>query len=598
MDNTPFTELDFFQVKENLKTFLKGQAQFKDYDFEGSNMNVLLDILSLNTHQNNVYNNMMFSEMFMDSTQLRENALSHAKELNYLPSSRQSSRAVLDVSLAVSDPANGPATVTIPKGTRFRSVCGTRTFTFITDRNRVVRRQSNFYRIFDLEVFEGREITEYYLVDNSAPAPYIINNENVDISSVKVEVRDNTNQNSAKNEFVAVNDIFGVQTTDRVFYIEPHFDNLYKISFGRDKFGQEPINGNVIEITYRVTVGDEGNGASNFSAIDTVDGYTVNMNNAQTAKAVNGAERESLEDIKFFAPKSIQIQERAVTESDYEVLLKQRFPNIQTISVYGGDQANPPQYGKVIVSVDVLGSEGAGSAEIVEYKRYLQDKTPLTIEPVFVEPEFLYVDITANISYDARLTTKTSDDIRDLVKTTITDFSDEVLNKFNTTMRQSRLTNRIDTSDPSILGTDLVARPVIEYVPVLRDVGNPTFEFGDTLTQPYILNEDIGFDSYSPAFSTSRFTMDGTDVTLQDDGQGNVIAVTASSSNKRIFKRDVGTIDYSSGIISLINFSVNAFDGAAIRFIANTSNKDVKSSKNRILVLRPDDITITTTAVR
>lgn len=595
-DNAPFTSLDFEQVKEDLKTYLKNQDRFKDYDFEGSNMNVLLDVLAYNTFQQSVYRNMVFSEMFLDSVQLRENAMSHAKELNYLPGSRQSATSTLAVTINVPNPETGPSTIAIPKDTRFNAQCGSKTYTFITDQNRSVRRIGGAYRITDLKVYEGRQLREFYTVNDSDPVPYVINNENVDTRSVRVFVRQNSNPNSERVEYTVKSDIFGVTATDRVFYIEAHFDNLYKVEFGRDRFGVQPPNGSVIEIEYRVTKGEEANGARNFTPAGTISGYTATVNSGPPA--TNGSERESIEDIKFFAPKSIQIQERAVTVTDYEVLLKQRFPNIQTLSVYGGDQATPPQYGKVIISVDVLGSEGAGAAEIQEYKTFLQDKTPLTIEPVFVPAEFLYVDLNISCYYNPKLTTKSSDELEQNITTAITKYSDSVLNKFNTTLRQSRLANVIDTSDVSILSTDITAKPIIEYAPILRVSANPIFDFGDQLVRPYAFNENTGFNSYTPAITTSLFTLDGTLVTLQDDGQGVISAVTASSSSRRIFKPNIGTVDYTTGVVRLINFAVDRFEGSAIRFIANTINKDVKSTKNKILVLRESDININMVAVR
>lgn len=594
VDNTPFTELDFAQSKDNLKNFLKSQDRFKDYDFEGSNMNVLLDILAYNTYQNSVYRNMVFSELFMDSAQLRENAMSHAKELNYLPSGRQSAQATLNVNVAVTGSEN---TITIPKGTKFRAQCGNKTFIFITDRNRSITRSGGKYTITDLEVYEGRQLREFYTVDGSNPVPYVINNENVDINSVRVYVRDNTSVNSTRVEYTWTKDIFGISATDNVFYIEPHFDNLYKVSFGKDRFGAEPVNGNVIEIEYRVTKGEEANGARNFSPAETIAGYSATVQNTSEV-ARNGAERESIEDIKFFGPKSIQIQERAVTISDYEVLLKQRFPSIQTLSVYGGDQADPPLYGRVIISVDVFGTEGAGDSEIQEYKNFLADKTPLTIEPVFVPPEFLYVDLDLKVYYNPKVTTKSSDEIRQVVKDAITGYSDTILNRFNTTMRQSRLANVVDTSDISILSTDITAKPIIEYAPQLRVVTNPIFDFGDSLKQPYRFNETVGFSSYTPAITTTRFTLDGNLVTIQDNGSGQMVAVTAASSDRRIFNPNVGTVDYTTGQVRLQNFEVSRFEGNAIKIIANTINKDIRSTKNKILVLRESDINVQVIAVR
>ena len=207
-NQAPFTELDFTQIKSNLKTFLKSQENFRDYDFEGSNMNVLLDILAKNTFQNNFYNNMAFSEMFLDSAQLRENAMSHAKELGYTTGSRNSSRSNLALTFNADD---NPAFVTIPKGTKFNAQCGTKTYTFLTDAVRVVKPDATgAYTIDDLKVFEGKYIKEYYTVDNTKKQEYIINNENVDSESIRVNIYDSSAANANSTEYVRTNTIFGV----------------------------------------------------------------------------------------------------------------------------------------------------------------------------------------------------------------------------------------------------------------------------------------------------------------------------------------------------------------------------------------------------
>lgn len=593
-DNYSFTELDFGQIKENLKNYLKGQAQFRDYDFEGSNMNVLLDVLAANTFQNNFYRNMVFSEMFMDSAIMRENVASHAKELGYTPSSRSSATARLDITF--SNVTDNPNFITIPTGTKFNAQCGNKTFIFTTARNHSVTAIDGIYSVSDIPVYEGKVIREYYTVDNSTdPQDYIINNENIDIDSIRVYVRDNANDNSTKKEFVRKNSIFGVEINDRVFYLEPYFDNLYKIDFGRDKFGLQPANGNVIEIEYRVTKGTEANGARNFSPVTNISGYPARVTNDYTA--INGSERESVEDIKFFAPKSIQTQERAVTKSDYEILLKQRFPSIQAISVYGGDELDPPQYGKVYISVDVLGSIGAGDSEIIAFKEYIRGKTPLTIEPVFRAAEFMFTDLSVTVYYDPNTTTKSSGDLEAIIRTAIADYSETNLNQFGITLRQSRLVNFIDNLDVSVSSSDLSTKAIIEYSPPLATISNPSFNFGNALNQPYPFDETIGFTNYTPAITSSQFSIDGVLVTMQDDGQGNILAITASSATRRVFKRNLGTVNYTTGVVKLSNFIVSSYVGDSIRILANTKNKDIKAPKERILIVRPSDISVSVLSV-
>lgn len=592
-DNNSFSNLDFELVKANLKDYLRSQSQFKDYDFEGSNMAVLIDLLAYNTFNHNVYNNMMFSEMFIDSVQLRENALSRAKELNYTPRSVQSAVAKLNIEFNTRN--TNPSVISIAKGTRFTAVCGKNTYNFITDRAYNVKPVDGQYRINGMNVYEGRTVKEYYTVDDSVTQNYTISNSNADISSVRVYVRANSNQNTPAVEYFKRNDIFGVEQNDSIFYVSTFFDENYQVEFGRDRFGRQPKNGEIIEIEYRVTKGSQVNGATNFSPVSNIDGQIPNIVNSPVA--VNGADEETIEDIKFFAPKAIQVQERAVTKTDYEILLKQQFPSIETISVYGGDEVDPPRYGKVIISVDVLGSDGAGEDEIRQYREFIQDKTPLTIEPIFEPAKFMYVDLEVIVNYDQKLTSKSTPGIEDTAREALLNYSKNALNKFNITMRQSRVANAVDNSDNAIVSTDIIAKPIIEYIPVINDIASPVINFQSELVKPYRLNEALGFTNFNPTITSSVFSINGTPVTLMDNGNGQVHAITANTSTIEIFKRNVAFVDYVTGVVRFNNFQVSDFVGNAIKIIANTTTKDIKSPKDRIIALRDSDIRMTVNTV-
>ena len=598
MAETPFTSLDFDQVKTNLKNYLKDQSQFKDVDFDGSNINTLLDVMAYNAYQKAHYDNMVFSEMFLETAQMKENVASRAKPLGYTPSSTQSASALVDIQVFPTAALGEslPPFVQMPKGAKFSAVCGNTTFTFVTDADVNIFPQDGEYIARDVPVYEGREVKEFYTVDGSEDQRFLINNENVDTRSIIVKVRDNNDPNSSVTEFTYSDTIFGITTDDPVFFVESYFDDLYQITFGRNKFGRQPSSGNVIEIDYRISKGDAANGASGFNPVSNISGFSSDVINVPVAGA--GSNPEDIESIRYLAPKALQVQDRAVTKSDYEILLRQRFPNIQAISVYGGDELNPPQYGKVYISVDVIGGLGAGSSEIALFREYISGKSPLTIEPVFVPAQFLYVDLNIVVNYNTRLTTKSPIELSNIVKNRILNYSESNLNKFNTYLRQSRLSNLIDTTDVSVISTDITAKPIIDYVPEIGITSNPIFEFNDSLVRPYAFNESLGFDNYVPAISTTAFTLNGIEVYLQDDGLGNMIAVTSGISNRRVFKKNIGTVDYEKGTVRMSNFLVQAYQGAAIKFIANTTNKDVYSSKDRILVLRNEDINIDVRAQR
>ena len=577
---SPVTNLDFFATKTALKTFLKNQDRFADYDFEGSNMNVLLDVLSYNTFYNNYYYNMAISEMFLDSAQERNSIISHAKELNYLPRSRRSSMATITLNINAVQDSNY---FTIPANTSLSGKCGNTTFSFLTDKTNTAIRNTNTdtFTITGMQAFQGRLMSETLSVSDS-----ILSNSWIDTRSLYVTVNG--------VEYVQKSDIFGISATQKVFYLQPEEDGKYSLQFGQNTFGAQPETADVIVATYRICNGADADGVKSFTIAQNIGGASSISTNV-TVPSTGGFLSETIESIRTFAPKALQVQDRAVTKSDYEVLLRNRFPNIQAISVYGGDEVIPPQYGKVIISVDVTGGQGAADFEIADFKEYLKDKTPLTIEPVFVAAKFLFIDTVVNVVYDPNITTKSAAQIRSEVIASIVAYQTTNLNDFNKTLRQSRLSATLDALDNSIISTDIFAQPIIEIKPTLSIVQNPAFSFEGALVQPYAFDSTTGFSSFKPAIKTTKFTIEGSLVTLQDDGKGSIMAVTAGTNIQGVFKRNVGTVDYSTGAIKLSNLIVDSYEGDAIKFTANTINKDVKSPKDRIISIRNQDITVNVT---
>jgi len=578
-DLSPITNMDFNETKEALKTFLKNQDKFKDYDYEGSNMNVLLDVLSYNTYYNSYYYNMAISEMFLDSATQRNSVISHAKELNYLPTSRRSSAT--RISIRVVAPNLNSNYFNIPKHTSIIGVCGNKTYNFITDRAYTATKSpinDTLYEAFDVDVFEGRMITETLSTSDTT-----LSNNTIDTRSLTLTVNGET--------YVYKTDIFGVSGTDKVFYLQPEQDGKYSVQFGENKFGVQPTITDSIIAQYRVTAGPAANGVQSLTLGNFGGSSSISVSLATQTNG--GSLAEDIESIRKFAPKALQVQERAVTKRDYETLLRARFPNIQAISVYGGDEVVPPQFGKVVISVDVVGGEGAADYEIANFKAYLRDKTPLTIEPVFVTAKFLYVNQVVRVVYDPNLTDKSAAQIQNEVNANILAYNSEYLNAFNTSLRQSRLTAYLDNLDVSILSTDVVSRPIIEYVPILNFATSPSFSFEAQLVQPYSFDATLGFSSFKPAVESTKFTVEGTLVSAMDDGQGNIMLVTAEADIQSVFKPSIGTIDYSTGAIRLSNLSVESFQSKAIKFTANTVNKDIKPPKDRILIIRGEDVTVT-----
>ena len=584
------SELDFETVKSQFKDYLQNQTQFKDYNFEGSNMSVLLDVLSYNTFQNNFYTNMAINEMFLDSAVLRNSIVSHAKELNYLPRSRRSPKAIVKVTFTNTN--NDSQTITIPQYSVFTSNYNGENFEFVTNEAYVAKKVApNTYVAENVEIFEGNMLASFeregFFVDEDGILRVTLSNENADTDSIAVFVDAEATEDA--NIFTRKNDIFGVGPTDKVFYIEPYIDGRYTIYFGNNVFGFQPQEFEDVRVRYRITSGPEGNGAFSFSLATTFGSAVVET----IQPAAGGSERESMESIRYFAPKSLQIQERAVTTSDYEILLKQNFPEIQAVAAYGGEDLEPPQFGRVAISVYLgQGQESLSTTLSNTYIEFLKERSPLAIEPIFVTSEFVYGCATVNVYYNPKLTRKSSGDIDILVRNAIKNYSDTNLDDFNTTLRISKLAADIDNTDISIISSDVSVMPYIEYSPALNIEENPSFKFNAKLVKPYPFDEDDGFTNYKPAIKSGSFQKNGTQVFLQDDGRGNMQLIADDIANPKVVQPKVGSVNYETGEVNLLGFSTSGFVGSGIKFMASVMTKDISAPTGRIFSIKNSDVTI------
>tara|TARA_E500000178_G_scaffold356111_1_gene431714 strand:- start:6504 stop:8387 length:1884 start_codon:yes stop_codon:yes gene_type:complete len=604
---TPITELDFDSVKGQLRTYLETQTQFKDYNFEGSNMSVLLDVLAFNSYQNNFYTNMALNEMFLDSAVLKNSIVSHAKELNYIPRSRKSAKATLFV-LIVDAEAEG-STITIPKYSNFKVSHLGESFNFVTDQVYTARRvvpgntnpqtgeqyQVGSFIAESIDVYEGEILSSFqregFIVDADGVLRVFLTNNEVDTDSIVVFVDAEATDDA--NVFTRANTIYGVNPTDKVFYLEPYLDDRYSIYFGKNQFGLQPEEFEDVRVRYRICSGAEPNGAGKDSAFSAsfIDGAEISP--IVLSSASGGAERESMESIRYFAPKALQVQERAVTTKDYEILLQQAFPEISAVSAYGGEQLDPPQFGRVAISVYLNDDTQIISSTLSNsYIAYLKDRAPLGIEPIFKQTEFVYADTTVIVNYSKKNTEKSANELETLVRTAIQKYSDDNLEGFDKTLRSSKVSGIIDDLDVGILSSEMSICPVIEYSPPLNFNTNPTFRFETLLIKPYPYRAASGFTNYKPAIKSSPFDVDGTCVFFQDDGQGNIMIITDEATNPQIINPTAGTVDYEKGEVKLTNFKVEKYTGSAIKVSAKTVDNDVVAPKGRVFILRDTDVKV------
>jgi hypothetical protein len=592
------SELDFESIKTQFKNYLKSQTQFKDYNFEGSNMSVFLDVLAYNTYQNNFYTNMAVNEMFLDSAVLKNSVMSHAKELNYLPRSRRSARAL--VTITIVDATIVGQTVTIPAYSDFTTTYQGASYNFVNDKTYVARKTGvGTFVAENVEIYEGQMLSSFeregYFIGDDGILRVILTNENADTDSIEVFVDAEATEDA--NQFIRKDDLFGVGPTDKVFYVEPYYDGRYTVYFGNNVFGLQPQAFEDIRVRYRITSGVESNGAFSFELGAQLATSTITVETI--SKAAGGGDRETLENIRYFAPKSLQIQERAITTSDYEILLKQNFPEIDSVAAYGGETLEPPQFGRVAISVYLgEGREGLSSVLSSAYIKFLKEKSPLGIEPVFIPSEFIYGCVQANVYFNPKVTKKSSGQIETEVRTAISAYNTTYLDNFDTTLRLSKLSSNIDASNISILSNEISVCPYVVYSPALNISASPSFKFYSKLVKPYPFKDSNGFEDYKPSVTSGTFGFNSVNSYLQDDGLGNMQIVTADAANPQIVKPIAGTVNYETGEINLVDFKVTGFAGSGINIMVTTANDDISAPAGRIFLIQDTDVTVNMVEVK
>lgn len=585
--------LDFQTIKTNLKTYLKNNSAFKDVDFEGSNINTLIDLLSYNTYLNSFYTNMVASEMFIDTAQLRDSVISHAKSLNYTPRSFVSASAEITLTIT---PPSATASVVIPKGTTFTSRVGSNTYTFSTAATEVITTSNNGVFTSNVTLYEGTYIADSFTMNYSNTSQrFVLSNPTIDTSSVSVTVIEDGGSTSLA--YTKTETLIGITSTTRAYFIEAAENQQYEIKFGDDVFGRKPRDGAVVVVEYRTSSGELPNGASTFLNDGNIDSYS-NVSITTISNATGGAINESIESIRYNAPRNFQVQGRAVTANDYETLLKANFSDIQSISAYGGETLTPPQFGKVIISVDVQNADGTPQNRIKTYSDFIKDKTPLTIDAVFVDPQFMYAEVTTSVKYNVNGTSKLSGDIKSLVTAAISQYGLDNLEGFNKTMYYSALVQAINAADPSIVSNNTDVTSVF-YVPITNNV--PT---SFTLDYNFPLQTELGVDLTTPekhyghSVITSPFTYFGYRSIVVDDTQGLLYVAKYVGDLVEIIK-PVGTVDYNTGTITVDSLEVQATESSAgLEFFVRSRDKDFSSSQNKILKVKEDQINVTVIPVK
>ena len=586
-------ELNFDTYRANLKTYLQSQDQFKDYNFDGSNFSVLLDILAYNTYLNAFYMNMIGSEMFLDSSTLFESVYSHAKELNYTPSSRSSSRAV--VTMTLTGLANTAAYVTIPKNYRISTKINSKNYLFATQEAHTISRTTGFVSA-NVSIYEGKITTEYFTEANnsSTKTRYVLVSANLDTSSIDVQVKSSVSTNTFYT-YSRADTLYGLTSTSNVYFVQGYGGGQYELVFGNGITGASLVPGNIVKVNYRDTLGAEGDYAGSFTALDTAyadDGSAVQPSSIRLATvsvSSGGSDRESVESIKFNAPRYYATQDRAVTKEDYVSLIKSNFPSIESVAVFGGEEDTPKKYGKVIIVTKSFGSDKTPDSTKLSIQNYLRDKMPLSITPEFQEPDYIYVKLNTTVFYNQSLTTKTTSDIRSSVISAISSFSATNLQNFNQNMRFSRLVSAIDKADASIISNDSIIQMSKRLLPTINQPFSETIQFHNpiyrtTSITDSSINSSIFYVSINGVITAA--TLKDADPHPTDDI--GILYVVTDSLNTPI-----GTINYATGEIVIANLNVVAYNNYISLYAYTASQQDILIQRDQILTIDPADVTIT-----
>tara|TARA_B100001093_G_C26857337_1_gene1028066 strand:+ start:4932 stop:6800 length:1869 start_codon:yes stop_codon:yes gene_type:complete len=594
--NLNVTELDFDQIKQNLKNFLKSQSQFNDYDFEGSGLSVLLDILSYNTHYNAMLAHFAINESFLDSAQIRGNVVSRAGLLGYIPRSVLAPRAIVTLTVDVSDVAgtNIPSTLVIERGTKFNANVDGISYTFssLNSRTAILTTVGNIktYTFENIEIGQGVFRFLSYRVDNDIEnQKFQISDRDADTSSLRVRIQ----ENEASTQFEGYQQFTTLQEIDaasQVYYIQENSSGFYQIYFGDGVIGKKPIDNNIVSLDYLVTSGPDANGANiftlttDFPTIPVSSGIKTSVSTIQVASG--GTDPETTESIRFNAPITFQAQDRAVTAQDYGAILRRNFANIESVSTWGGEDQLVPEFGKAFVSIKPLIGTVLTSSEKNEIINILKNKNIVSITPEIVDPEFTNLELDVIFKYNPSLTSRSQSAIESLVKDTVLNYNFNQLNKFDGVFRHSELLGLIDNADPAI--TSSTIRPFMHknITPDFRVVNSFTL----TYTGSFFLDTGTDYNISSTAFKIGGEDHFFGDVAIEGSTNRTVIIYKAVSGVNELVIPNAGLINPTTGIITLNNFSPD--DNTSIRISISPNSLDVAPKRNQIINIESSRILV------
>ena len=589
------TDLDFEDISQNLKSYLKGQDSLKDYNFEGSTLSMLVDLLAYSSHIGAVNTNIAASELFLDSAQIRKNVVSRAKDLGFIPASESAATAICDIT--VNNVRNPDGTypsadeMTIPAGTRFNTVYDGKSYTFVCYAGVTPQPNGKSFSYTNVQLKQGLNASDVFVYDRQEPNPkFVLSQARIDRQSMTVSV----NSGGVSTAHALASDISNVLSTSKVYFTQENEDGFTELYFGDGSIGEELRDGDIITVQYTIVNTIHANGASKFSLLDTINGFSDAVITT-TSPAAGGAEKESVESIKFKATKFYSSQNRLVTLNDYKAKVSEYYPNADAVAVWGGEDNDPPVYGKVFVAIKPLNSDYLSDVEKELVKNNLNKLNVITVRPEIVDPEIIKIMVTTIFQYNEKSTDLTSGELETMVKNTIVEYDRDNLNNFDSIFRHSNLLNQIDTTDSAILSNiSNIRLKLKKKVLLLGQNAGLTVDFGNPLYNP-----SSGYNASAGGITnTTGFYISGDDTNIMyfdDDGTGKLRRFLLSGSTRIYQDNEAGSVDYGTGKISvnslIITSTVNSDNTIDFTLIPNSN--DVIAKRGSLIDISSDDIKVT-----
>lgn len=575
------TELDFDDIKSNFKTFLKGQTEFSDYDLEGSGMNILMDLLAYNTHYLAYNLNMAVNESFLNRATLRSSVVSHAKTLGYTPNSSRS--PVAYVNIIVNDNTINQAT--LQKGTTFTSSVDEIDYTFVTIADYTSSRSSGVLQFSNIPLYEGTLITTKYTVDlSNVDQKFLILSDKVDTNTLRVYVQSSSSDLTLVPYFITKT-ISNIDGTSEIFFLQEIENDYYEIYFGDGTYGKKLSDGNVVTLEYVVTNQDAANNASSFSMVGNISGVN-NVTITTVSPASGGDVKESIESIKRYAPLYFSTQNRAVTVNDYKSILPKLYSNIDSLKVWGGEDHDVPSYGNVYITIKPYGSNALTDTQKEQVRTLLKPYTIASTRQTFLDPEIVSVFLSVDFNYDESLTNKGLSDLETLVRTAVLNYADTELEKFDTVLKYSILTDVVNAADDSIVSSNLRYNLSKSFTPTLSQSARYIVNFNNPIYHPHVGHIPV---LTSTSFNIANYTQS---FYVDDDGSGNVRLYYIQNGVNVYLNSSLGTINYNTGEIILTNLNVTSTSNTdnSIRLIIVPNYSDIYSLRQQILTIDSNNL--------